>query len=226
MSRNYCARYIATIIGICILLTAGLAYAQASGQEQPSAPSAITGTIPALLSKPIDSKKAKEGDTVICQTAGSFHDQTGRLIGSGAKVIGHVTQAQARSKGNPDSSLAIVFDKIQLGKNEEDLIQGTLQAVGPALDISGPNAGPGSYGTTLGGGKGSVGGPASGGTTAPPQSGVQGFPTSGGPTAMLNSQSKGAVGVKNLQLDDNGVLTSPGKEVKLDAGTQMMIRAQ
>src|SRR5208283_825227 len=102
------------------------AYAQADSQGQANAPSAITGTIPALLSKPLDSKKAKEGDPVICQTAGTFHDQTGRLISNGTKVIGHVTQAQARSKGDAQSSLAIVFDKVQLG-GQEIPIKGTLQ---------------------------------------------------------------------------------------------------
>ena len=220
MSKTIRNKYVASIIGICTLLFAGLAYAQASGQEQAGAPSAITGTIPALLSKQLDSKKAKEGDPVICQTAGSFHDQTGRLISTGTKVIGHVTKAQARSKGDPESSLAIVFDKIELGKNEEVPINGTLQALGPALDISGPNSAAG-YGSGPGAQRG--GGAA---TTAPPPSGVQGFPTNSGTKVLLNSQSKGALGVKNLELGDNGVVTSPGKEVKLDAGTQMMIRAQ
>jgi len=66
-----------------------------------------------------------------------------------------------------------------------------------------------------------------GATTAPPQPGVQGVPTGSGDTkALLTSQSNGVIGVKNLQMGDNSVITSPGKEVKLDAGTQMMIRAQ
>jgi hypothetical protein len=208
-----------------LLLVSSLAFGQTT-QEQASSPSAITGTLPALLSKPLDSKKAKEGDPVICQTAGTFHDQTGRLITSGTKIIGHVTQAQARSKGDSQSSLAIVFDKVQLGKNEEVPIKGTLQAIGPALDISGPSSGGGSFGTTTGGSGSKLSG-ASGGTTAPPQPGVQGLPTGGGDVkALLTSQSKGAVGVKNLQMGDDSVVTSPGKEVKLDAGTQMMIHAQ
>ncbi len=217
------AKHLASAIaGICLLLPFSVAYAQATGQAQANAPSTITGTIPALLSKPIDSKKAKDGDPVICQTAGTFHDQTGRMISSGTKVIGHVTQAQARSKGDAQSSLAIVFDKIELGKNEEVPIKGTIQALGPALDISGPGGGGGSFGTAMAS-KGSAGG----GTTAPPQPGVQGFPAgSGGPTVLLNSESKGALGVKNLQLGDDSVITSPGKEVKLPEGTQMMIRAQ
>ncbi len=213
------ARYfVSAIPGICLLLITGLAHAQADSQGQANAPSAITGSIPALLSKAIDSKKAKEGDPVICQTAGTVHDQTGRLITSGTRVIGHVTQAQARSKGDAQSSLAIMFDKVMVGKNEEIPIKGTLQAIGPALDISGPNS---ASGYSQGPGARQGGGAA---TTAPPQPGVQGFPIDSGTKALLTSQSKGALGVKNLQLGDDGVVTSPAKEVKLDAGTQMMIR--
>ncbi len=202
-----------------------MAYAQTDSQA--SAPSTITGTIPALLLKPIDSKKAKDGDPVICKTAGTFHDQTGRLISSGTKVIGHVTQAQARSKGDPQSSLTIVFDKIELGKNEDVPIKGAIQALGPALDIGGPSAGGGSYGTTVGGGSNGRGGMAGGGTTPPPQAGVQGLPLGNNKTTvLLTSESKGALGVKNLELGDDSVITSPAKEVKLPEGTQMMIRAQ
>ena len=70
-----------------------------------------------------------------------------------------------------------------------------------------------------------MGGHGNGGTVPPPQAGTYGgYDTSS--KALLNSQSKGAVGVKNLEMGDNGVLTSPGKEVKLEANTQMMIRAE
>ena len=42
---------------------------------------------------------------------------------------------------------------------------------------------------------------------------------------MLNPHSTGVVGIKNLQLDNN-VLTSTNKEVKLDQGSQLMIKAE
>lgn len=41
---------------------------------------------------------------------------------------------------------------------------------------------------------------------------------------LLNDQSTGVVGIKNLQLGPDGVLTSSGKEVKLDSGTQLMLQ--
>ncbi len=208
-------RYLASaIVGLCLLLTTGLVYAQTS-QEQASSPSAIRGTLPGMLVKSIDSKKAKEGDVVVVQTAGAAHDISGRLIPSGTKVIGHVTQAQARSKGDAQSSLAIVFDKVELGKNEEVPIKGVLQAVGPSLP--GQQLDTSAYPPGLSGKGG-------GGTTAAPISSSTSGPS--GVHTLLTSESHGALGVKNLEMGDNGVLTSPGKEVKLDANTQMMIRAE
>lgn len=210
-------RLASAIVGI-FLLTTGLLYAQ-TDQAQPNSASAIHGTLPVLLVKPLDSKKAKDGDPVVCQTAGRIHDQSGRLITSGTKVIGHVTQAQARSKGDPQSSLAIVFDKVQVGKNEEIPIKGALQAIGPSLGDNEPNVGaaypPGLHGN--GGGAA---------TTAPPTAGPQSGPMANSVHALLTSESHGVLGVKNLEMGENSVLTSPGKEVKLDAGTQMMIRAE
>lgn len=135
-----------------------------------------------------------------------------------------MTQAQARSKGNADSTLAIAFDKIEYAKGEEIPMKGTLQAVapslgGPALDTS---AEPPQLATASHGG---VGGGSSGGSNPPSTSSVQlAGPNSA--TPVLGPTSQGALGVKNLQMDANGVLTSPGKEVKLDAGMQLMIRVE
>jgi hypothetical protein len=43
---------------------------------------------------------------------------------------------------------------------------------------------------------------------------------------LLNAQSVGVLGIKNLQMDKDSVITTTGKEVKLDNGTQMLIRAE
>jgi hypothetical protein len=143
------------------------------------------------------------------------------MIPTGAKVIGHVTQAQSRSKGNPDSSLAIAFDKIEYAKGEEIPMKGTLQAVAPSLGspVLDMSAGPPQLAiSTSGRGNSNGNGP-------PPTSSVQlAGPNSG--TPILKPTSQGVLGVKNLQMDANGVLTSPGQEVKLESGMQLMIRAE
>jgi hypothetical protein len=101
-------------------------------------------------------------------------------------------------------------------------MKGTVQAIAPSLNGEGPRTStePGS----LGGGGASQGG-SSAATTAGPTSSMQiSGPVNG--TPVLVSSSKGALGLKNLQLNDDGVITSTDKEVKINNGTQMMIRAQ
>ena len=43
---------------------------------------------------------------------------------------------------------------------------------------------------------------------------------------MLNSESTGVMGIRDLTLDKQYVLISNGKEVKLGEGTQLLIRAE
>lgn len=216
------------VSAVLAVLSISLCYAQgttpqaagaqgASAQAAPTNPeNQIKGAIPVKLEKSLDSKKLKEGDTVVFQTVSSMHSRSGLMIPSGSKVIGHVTQAKARSKGDSESTLGIAFDKIEYGKGEDLPMKGTLQAVGPnlggaALDTS---ASPPQLSTK--GGNGSSPPPTSSMQTSGPASG----------TRILNSTSQGVVGMKGLDMDSSGVLTSPGKEVKLDNGDQFLIHAE
>lgn len=213
-----------------LLLSLSSAMAQSAGQQAPNAPPSdtesaatssagmIRGSFPIMLPKGIDSKKLKDGDTVICQTAAPLSTSVG-IIPSGSKVVGHVTQAKARSKGDPESTLGLAFDKIEYKKGKEAPMKATLQAVGPSVgDSSGPStgaAGPGHLG-----GRGDT----SFGTTAPPTpSNMVPGPK---PIPILTPTSEGVLGIKNLEMNKDGVLTSPNKEVKLDSGMQLLIRAE
>lgn len=199
----------------------------ASATQATSNPeSEIKGAFPTTLVKAIDSKKLKVGDTVVCQTVAALHSRSGLMIPSGAKVFGRVTQAQARSKGDPASSLAIVFEKIQWGKDKELPMKGTLQAVGPNLGDNEVTTGPASPGTLGGRGGGAA-------TTPPPSDTAVAGPNAGihplnqvGSHPLLNAESHGVVGLKNLEMDKDNVLTSSGKEVKLENGTQMLVHAE
>jgi len=193
--------------------------------SQPTAPDSGNGakiTFPVTLEKSLDSKKLKEGDPVTCVTAGTLHGRNGFLIPSGSKVIGHVTQAQARGKGDSNSTLGIAFDKI-IVKGNELAMTGNVQAIAPSLGSAGPNTGAAEPASLGGGGSASAAG-AGAGTTAAPTSSVR---VSGAPTGtpLVTSTSTGVLGIKGLEMDKDGVITSPGKQVKLDNGTQMMIRA-
>ncbi len=188
----------------------------------------IRGAFPARLVKPLDSKKLKEGDIVVCQTSAALRSRSGLLVPSETKVIGHVIQAQARGKGATESALQIVFDKIEIPGGKEIPMKGVLQAVGPSLGDSGPDTGPGG-----GLGMGGRGGNANDTATVPaPSNGIAG-PNSGvhpltdaRSRPILNAQSQGVLGIKNLEMGKDSILTSTEKEVKLEAGTQMLIRGE
>jgi hypothetical protein len=175
------------------------------------------GILPVTLTKSLDSKKLKDGDEVTAKTAAGLHSASGEGIPAGAKVVGHVTQSKARSKGDSEASLGVVFDKIEMPGGKSMDIKGVLQAVGPAPD-TGPDTGSSMGGAGMNRGNGS---------TAPASNGVGMQPGQHGNSSMLDPHASGVVGIKNMQLDsNNSVLTSTGKEVKLDSGAQMLIKME
>src|SRR5712692_317576 len=88
--------------------TSGNASAQAG---QSSASLAQGTTMNAVLTKPVDCKKSKPGDTVDGKTTENTKSDGEVVIPKGSKLVGHVTEAKARGKGESESSLGIVFDK-------------------------------------------------------------------------------------------------------------------
>lgn len=211
--------------GFLLLAVAVCLGQDTSAATQPAAagePTAVRGVIPISLAKSIDSKKLKEGDEVDGKVIAGLRTGTGIEIPSGSKVIGHVTQSKARSKGDPESSLGIMFDKIQVAGGKDLPIKGVVQAVVANPDASSPDTGAAGGGTMAahGGDPTTMASPLS---SAGPNAGQKTGGNAHG--TMLNAHSSGVIGIKNLQLD-NSILTSTGKEVKLDSGSQMMIRAE
>jgi len=175
------------------------------------------GPMPAVLTKALDSKKLKEGDVVTARVTAELHMRSGETIPSNSKLTGHVTKAEARSKGDPQTALGIVFDKITLPDGKDLAIKGVLQAIGPSLTASGPPDASQSIGPGMMAGHEGTGT----GTTPPPMGGMSQTPRTSAP--VLNGQSKGVIGIKNLELGDNSTLLSSGKEIRLDSGTQLIV---
>src|SRR5262249_31836951 len=126
--------------------------------------------INASLSAPVDSKKAKEGDAVTAHTTEAVKAQGKTVLPKGSKLVGHVTRASARGKGDAESALGIAFDKAVLKNGEEMALNGSIGAL-PSADsaasIAGSdvetigNAGAYSGGGASAGGRSAVGGVAS-----------------------------------------------------------------
>src|SRR5215831_19685153 len=85
--------------------------------------------IPVQLSKTLDAKKAKTGDEVVATVTQDMKTNSGDvLVPKDTKIMGHVTTAQARSKEQKESELAIAFDHAML-KGEQMQLPMSIQAV-------------------------------------------------------------------------------------------------
>src|ERR1700758_305541 len=125
--------------------------------------------IPVQLSKTLDAKKVKNGDAVEAKVAEDLKTQKGDvLVPKDTKIVGHITEAQPRSKGQNESQLGIAFDHMIL-KGTDVTMPMSIQAI---IGQSALNGGAGNSSQ----GEGSYPAPGAGGV--PPGS------TSGRPPGM------------------------------------------
>ncbi len=140
----------------------------ASAQNGQASGSVASGTaFNAALSSPVDSKKCKPGDAVNAHTTETVKSEGKTVIPKGSKLVGHVTQASARAKGESESALGIVFDKAILRNGQEIPLSAGIQAIAAAqsgasaagtdLDAFG-GAGASAGGSGAAGGRGALGG--------------------------------------------------------------------
>jgi hypothetical protein len=106
--------------------TAGAINGSANGANAAAVQSATLG---AVLSKSIDAKKAKVGDEVTAKTMADATTSAGTKIPKNTKLVGHVTEAKAKSKGEAQSTLGFVFDKAVLKSGQEVPLHAVVQAV-------------------------------------------------------------------------------------------------
>jgi len=225
--------------------------AAAQTNQSSSNPAASSGTtINAVLDKSIDAKKVKPGEQVEAKTTADAMI-AGTTIPRGSKLIGHVTEAKPHEKGSGASSLGIQFDQVVVKGGQQVPIHTAIQAIaapqpsapiGSAPDMSagGGGYGQGGYGQ---GGYGSTGTPRgvgqaptapmggvgpNPGETSPAATTASSAPNSGG---QLSASSTGVLGIKDLKLESTAsdstqgsVITSDNKNVKLDAGTHLLLR--
>src|SRR5579859_2213520 len=226
-------------------------------------------TINAELNAPLDSKKCKPGDPVKARTTQPAKSGGRTVLPKGTRLVGHVTQASSRAKGDSESAMGIVFDKAILKNGEEVPLNVAIQAIassqasaaaaGSDFDsmgsmgasaagsgMAGARGGLGGLTSTAGGAVGSVtntaanvdataGGAlnstanATGSATGTSRGALGGLNAAG----QLTSGSQGVFGLKGLNLSSaaanstqGSLITSAGKNVHLDSGTQMLLVSQ
>ena len=143
---------------------------QSADNTQASAAAAQLKPVTAELEGKLDSKSAKQGDSVVIKTKESLQFPGGATIPKGSKLVGHVTNVQARSEGKENSEIAIQFDKAELKGGQalaiESVIQSVTPAAGSGTDNSVPSAPAASPSTPIGATSSSSGVNGSNGSTS------------------------------------------------------------
>ncbi len=204
-------------VGLVLTLAAGLSF----GQDAPPAPSGVRstkvkhfGSFPAVVTKTLDSSKLKAGDAVEVKTAGSFKLYDGTMVPKHSKLIGQVTLAKAVSNSDPESQLALVFEKLEIKDGKQLAIKGIVQAVFPPMDELDPRYTNGPMAKESGIGlSGDV------------RSGSN-LDAAGHAQQLASPSAEGVQGIKNLELDKMGMLTSKGKSVKLGIDVRLIVKAE
>ncbi len=201
--------------------------------------------IPVELTKTVDAKKAKTGDEVVAKVVQDMKTQSGEvLVPKDTKVIGHVTEAQARQKDQKQSELTIAFDQAVLKDQQVSLPMSIQAVIGHETnnnDNSGASASPSpaaapSPSTTGTTGTSPMAGRAPSGNTG--QASPQGAPTgatsgsgqAAAPRPQINAQTQGVIGISNLNLSPNSnakagtMMSSEKNNVKLESGTMLLLR--
>lgn len=186
----------------------GSATAQAG---QASASVAQAASVSAELSKKLDAKDAKVGDEVVAKTTSEASFADGTKLPKGSKLVGHVTDVQAKSHDNHDSHLAFAFDHAVLKDGRELPIQVMTRAIaapaqGAASTGSDDMMGAGGGGPRAGGG-GGVGPANSAGGTVRGATGLAAGATSA-TAGSLNNATSGIDGTTNGALGSTGSSTA------------------
>ncbi|HEY4902787.1 MAG TPA: hypothetical protein VIH89_04880 [Candidatus Sulfotelmatobacter sp.] len=200
--------------------------------------------IPVELAKTIDAKKAKTGDEVIAKVTMDMKSNNGDvLVTKDTKVVGHVTEAQARNKEQKESELGIAFDRT-VTKSGEMQMPMSIQAI-----IAPPNANSnnGASGNDQSAASAPSSSPSStpssthmgGGGTAPantspantmPTASDAGTNTSANARPQITAKTEGIIGISNMKLApapsaaQGSLVSSDKNNVKLESGTMMLLR--
>jgi hypothetical protein len=122
----------------------------AQPSAQPSDAAAQLKPVTGELVNKLDSKSAKQGDSVEMKTKKDVQFPGGSQIPKGSKLVGHVTNVQARGDGKENSQIAIQFDRAELKGGQTLAIESVIQSVSPAASGTSAmdNSAPGNYGSS------------------------------------------------------------------------------
>ena len=215
-------------------------HASSAKNSHGSANSGADSTLNAALSRPVDAKKNKPGDPVAARTTRAAKSPDGTPLPKGTELMGHVTQAQPRTKNDAESQLGIVFDKAVLKDGREVPMNATVQALAAGQsaasatadnDTAGLGAGSmaggsgsaprglagggalgavGATGGAVGGATSSVGGATSSAGNVAGSAGATVGSTAGAATSVSHGAVGGLNGAGQLMSNSEGVFNMEG----------------
>ena len=222
---------------------------QASPAQTNSSPRIAPGSvIPVQLTKTIDAKRAKTGDQVTAKVTQDMRAVNGQiLVAKDTKVVGHVTEAQARSKEQSQSQVGIAFDHVVTKQGDEESLPMSIQAIIAPASLSSSNANGGGDNGSSGADRsaggmtpGNASGRSAGMGIGVPQQAPSSMPAGSGEASAqaagtnahqpITGNTQGVVGISNLTLSttsttpQGSLLVSDKNNVKLDSGTLILLR--
>jgi hypothetical protein len=189
-------------------------------------------TVLVELSKPLDAHKAKSGDEVVAKVPEDVKSDNKVVLPKGTKVMGKVTQAQGRAKGQDESVLGLAFDSVVLKDGTQVPISFTIQAVAPssaamaqaALEAQGASTSISMANNAPGGGSAGRPGLGSQAQGAPGADLHAGNAASTIHDEALSPTSQGAIGLPDFTLSSGNLITSKDHNVRLERDTRFVLR--
>jgi hypothetical protein len=136
----------------------------ASASAGPAAIQLDSGTmVNAVLVKSLDARKCKPGEEIEARTVSDVKQHGHLVLRKGSRLYGHVTQAQARTKGNAESSLGLAFDSVVMRDGKQVPLHLGVHALAAAWADTAASAGDeegmvGGGASAMGAGAGRAGG--------------------------------------------------------------------
>jgi hypothetical protein len=199
------------------------------------------------LQNTIDVRKAKVGDQVVLKTTQAIKSHGRTVVPRGARLVGHVTEVAQKTKGNGESHIGILFDRLERGSlelpisatissitsgrasaraNNEDLFETSASSSGSAR--SSGSASSSSGGGVLGGvgnvlnSTTSTTGNVVAGTTSAVGSTVNSTTNAVGNTTTGVGRSLGGIQISessNTSVEGGSLLSLSGGNLRLEKGT-------
>ena len=220
------------LLSLILFLSSSLVAAQTGNQRRVS-------TVYAVLIKAIESKNATVGQQVSLRTISDVMVDGAIVIPRKSSLLGHISEVITKGKDEPQSVLGLIIERAVTPDGIEVPLQAIVAAVA-SPQSTGLSSDP-TYGMMHSNEPKMVASPGSSVTSGGLSSASKAGSTAAVATAnlkgamdepsVLNEDSQGAVGYEGVSITWHlmapppvTVFSSSGKNVKLEAGTQMLLR--